>query len=183
LSRVEVAFVSTNTISVHLNVDQAPNGRGNYTGERLARERPKVYRQIIELVAQGVLLNRIARQCAVSRHTIRAVREHEAAPIAQRKTEILGAAMRVATASIHRIEDELAAGKIKGAQLIPVFGVSVDKLVPLSNDPMQIQVSHQLSHTYDLGRQLNERLADLARRLEQRSTPAAHAESPATQPA
>jgi|GEM_PF-5536596 len=59
---------------------QSPNMLGNYTGERLTRERPKVYRQIIELVAQGVSLNRIARQCAVSRRTIRAVGEHDARP-------------------------------------------------------------------------------------------------------
>jgi len=164
-------------------VDQSRNGQGNYTGERLAGERPKVYRQIIELVAQGVSFNRIARQCAVSRHTIRAVREHEAVPIAQRKQEILGTAVRVASASIHRIEDELAAGKIKGTQLVPVFGVSVDKLVALSNDPMQVHVSHQVSQTHDLGRNLYERLDDLARRLRQPRTLDAQPEPPAVQPA
>src|SRR5258707_14898225 len=140
---------------------QSPNMLGNYTGERLASERPKVYRQIIELVAQCVSLNRIARQCAVSRRTIRAVREHEAVPIAQRKQEILGTAVRVASASIDRIEDELAAGKIKGTQLVPVFGVSVDKLALLSADPQQIQVTH----THIPGPNLFERLEALARRL------------------
>jgi len=163
---------------------QSPNMLGNYTGERLARERPKVYRQIIELVAQGVSLNRIARQCAVSRHTVRAVREHEAVPIAQRKQEILGMAVRVASASIHRIEDELAAGKIKGTQLVPVFGVSVDKLVALSNDPMQIHVSHQVSRTHDLGQNLCRRLDELAARLTQPRTIEAAAVQPLTaQPA
>jgi hypothetical protein len=103
LSRVELASISTNTTSVHLNVEQGRNGRGNYTGERLARERPKVYRQIIELLAQGV-------------------------------------------------------------SLVPVFGVSVDKLVALSNDPMQVQVSH--TQTHDLGRNLYARLEQLAQRLQ-----------------
>jgi hypothetical protein len=159
---------------------QSQNGQGNYTGERLARERPQVYGQIIELIAQGVSLNRIARQCGVSRHTIRAVREHEAIPIAQRKQEILGTAVRVATASIHRIEDELAAGKIKGTQLVPVFGVSVDKLVALSNDPMQIQVSH----TIDPGPNLYAKLDSLAQRLAPKPrTIDAHAEPPAALPA
>ncbi len=91
--------------------------------------------------------------------------------------------MRVASASIHRIEDELAAGKIKGTQLVPVFGVSVDKLVALSNDPMQVHVSHQVSQTHDLGRNLYERLDDLARRLRQPRTLDAQPEPPAVQPA
>jgi hypothetical protein len=65
-------------------------------------------------------------------------RDVKAVPIGQRKQAILGTAARVASASIHRIGDELAAGKIKGMQLVPVFGVSVDKLVALSDDPMQV---------------------------------------------
>jgi hypothetical protein len=165
-----------------LNVDRSQNGqsfnrakvKAKYTGERLARERPRVYRQIIELVAQGTSLNRIARQCAVSRHTIRAVREHEAVTVSQRKQEILRAAARVASASIERIEDELAAGKIKGTQLVPVFGVSVDKMAALANDPMQVQVTH--THTHDLGADLHRRLDELAARLQPRTLEAAAAQ-------
>jgi len=49
-------------------------------------------------------------------------------------------------------------------QYVPVFGVSVDKLVALSNDPMQVQVSH--TQTHDLGRNLYARLEQLAQRLQ-----------------
>jgi hypothetical protein len=82
---------------------------------------------------------------------------------------------------VFRIEDELATGKIK---LVPVFGVSVDKLVALSNDPMQIYVSHQVSHTHDLGRNLYDRLDELAARLTQPRTIETAAVQPLTaQPA
>jgi hypothetical protein len=79
-------------------------------------------------------------------------------------------ATRVASASIERIEDELAAGKMKGTQLVPVFGVSVDKLAALSNDAMQVQV--QVQHTHDLGSQLHERLNRLHAALTRPASPA-----------
>ena len=112
-------------------------------------------------------------------YTIRAVRENEAIPIAQRKQEIMGAALRVATASIHRIEDELAAGKIKGTQLVPVFGVSVDKLALLSNDPTQVNVTH----THEPGPNLYQKLNELAQRLSKPRTIDARAEPSAALPA
>jgi hypothetical protein len=89
--------------------------------------------------------------------------------------------VRVASVSIDRIEDELAAGKIKGTQLVPVFGVSVDKLIALSNDPMKIHVSHQVSQTHDLGRNLYDRLNELAAPSQNSGPINAHAEPPAAQ--
>lgn len=70
--------------------------KGNFTGQRLARDRPKVYRQVIALLAQGASAAKIAKLCGVSRNTVAAVREVEAQTIEQHKQTILATAARVA---------------------------------------------------------------------------------------
>jgi DNA-binding CsgD family transcriptional regulator len=116
--------------------------RGNHTGERL---HPPVYRKVVELLAQGVSANQISRKLRVSRHTIRAVKAREAVPIAQRKKELAVSAARVAQMAIEQIEDEVAEGNIRGMQLVPTFGVMVDKVIALdeqsgSGIPIDIRV-------------------------------------------
>ena len=52
----------------------APKGsQARYTGELLLRTRPKVYRQIIRLLSEGVSANQICKLCHVTRETVRAV--------------------------------------------------------------------------------------------------------------
>ena len=121
--------------------------KGAFTGQRLARERPKVYRQVIALIAQGTSDARIAKLCRVSRNTVAAVRQAEAQTIEQRKQTILATAARVAELGFERIEEELAAGSIKGAQLVPVAGMSVDKVLALSGDP-KIRIQHEHAHVH-----------------------------------
>jgi hypothetical protein len=75
--------------------------------------------------------------------------------------------VRVAQASIEQLEDDVAAGKIKGAQLVPVFGVFVDKLQALSGDPaLRIAVDHAHQHIHVLlsNQSFDEILAALSRR-------------------
>jgi len=118
-------------------MSEANNGQslpkqGNYTGERLARQRPRIY-----------------RACHVTRESVRAVERREAESISARKQELAASAARVAQASIEQLEDDVAAGKIKGAQLVPVFGVCVDKLQALSGDPaLRIAVDHAHAHIH-----------------------------------
>ena len=124
--------------------------KGAFTGQRLARERPRVYRQVIALVAQGTSDSRIARLCRVSRNTVAAVKQAEAQTIEQRKQTILATAARVAELGFERIEEELAAGNFKGVQLVPVAGMSVDKVLALSGDPtIRIQHDHRHLHRHD----------------------------------
>jgi transcriptional regulator with XRE-family HTH domain len=153
--------------------------KGNFTGQRLARDRPKVYRQVIALLAQGTSDAKIARLCGVSRNTVAAVRQVEVRTIEQRKQTILATAARVAELGFERIEEELAAGNIKGAQLVPVAGMATDKVVLLSNDPQQIQ----LACTLEPGPNLYEKLTALANAINARSaaprTIGARAEPPA----
>jgi hypothetical protein len=135
-------------------MNEANNGRplsqqGNYTGERLARERPHIYRAVMRLLSEATSARKICRSCHVTRETVRAVERREAESISARKQELAVIAARVAQASIEQIEDDLAAGRIKGAQLVPVFGVCVDKLQALSGDPaLRIAFDHSHEHIH-----------------------------------
>jgi hypothetical protein len=83
--------------------------------------------------------------CRVSRNTVAAVKQAEAQTIEQRKQTILATAARVAELGFERIEEELAAGNIKGVQLVPVAGMSVDKVLALSGD-LTIRIQHEHRH-------------------------------------
>jgi len=131
------------------NNGQSLSQRGNYTGERLARERPNIYREVMRLLSESTSARKICRACHVTRETVRAVGRREAESISARKQELAVIAARVAQASIEQIEDDVAAGKIKGVQLVPVFGVCVDKLQALSGDPaLRIALDHSHQHIH-----------------------------------
>jgi hypothetical protein len=110
---------------------------GQYTGERLMRERPRAYREILRRLANGESQRRICRDLHVHAGTIRNLRVLEAQTIAIRKQSLSAIAARIAQSSAEQIEDQLAAGKFKGSQLIPVFGVAVDKLLLLAGEPTE----------------------------------------------
>ncbi len=141
-----------------------PRPKGNYTGERLLRERPRIYRELMRLLSEGVSARKICRACYVTRETVRAVEAREAESISARKQELAASAARVAQASIDQIEDAVAAGKIKGVQLVPVFGVCVDKLQALSGDPALVirhEHDHQHIHAHIKAMTFDEQLAEL----------------------
>jgi hypothetical protein len=119
---------------------------GNYTGERLARERPKIYRRIVSLLALGKGTRAIMRECSVHNGTIAAVKRNEAVAIATRKQSLANISARVAQTAIEQIEDNLAHNKYSPQSLVPVFGVAVDKLLLLSGDPqLTIQHNHEVT--------------------------------------
>src|SRR5438552_9890680 len=99
--------------SQSLSLPDRPRPKGNYTGERLLRERPRVYREVMRLLSEGISARKICRACRVTRETVRAVEAREAKSISARKQEIAASAARVAQASIEQIEDAVAARKIK----------------------------------------------------------------------
>ena len=79
-------------------MSQANNGQslskqGNYTGERLARDRPHVYRGVMRLLSEGTSARRICRACHVTRETVRAVERREAESISARKQELAATSM------------------------------------------------------------------------------------------
>lgn len=62
---------------------------GEFTGERLHRDRPEIYQAIVRMTAEGLSISATARALRVSRNTVCAVREREAVPIEQEKKEVL----------------------------------------------------------------------------------------------
>jgi hypothetical protein len=62
---------------------------GEFTGERLFRDRPEIYQAIVRMTAEGLSISAAARALRVSRNTVCAVREREAVPIEQEKKEVL----------------------------------------------------------------------------------------------
>ena len=107
--------------------------KGNNTGETVRRTRPQTYREIVRLLGAGVAVRKIARLLKVSPDTINAISAHAARDISAVKQDIRAISARIAFGAAEQIEDELAAGAIKGTQLVPVYGVAVDKVVSLSD--------------------------------------------------
>jgi hypothetical protein len=62
---------------------------GEFTGERLFRDRLEIYQAIVRMTAEGLSISATARALRVSRNTVCAVREREAVPIEQEKKEVL----------------------------------------------------------------------------------------------
>ena len=104
--------------------------RGRFTGERLLRERPRVYRKVVELLAEpGVSINQITKLCRVSEHTVRAVRDREAISIAERKQRLMSIFGNVAEIGAERMEE--LAGKASLRDAGTTAGIATDKLLPL----------------------------------------------------
>ena len=82
------------SLPVCLNMIESNNGqalsptqdnRPRYTGERLLRERPKIYRQVVRLLGEGWSANKICGWCHVTRETVQAVEKREANVIRHRE--------------------------------------------------------------------------------------------------
>src|SRR5215469_17603646 len=105
--------------------------KGSYAGERLSVRKAQ---GIINALARGEPVERIARQLHTSKHTVMAVREREWHDIARRKQLIAASAARLAANGFDRLNAEMDAGNIKGALLVPVTGMATDKVIALSGD-------------------------------------------------
>jgi hypothetical protein len=83
-----------------------PKRKANYTGERLLRERPRVYRKVVELLAEPreqMSIREICRRCHVTDDTVKAVEKRETVPIAARKQALLSIATNVAQVAAERM--------------------------------------------------------------------------------
>jgi len=104
--------------------------KGRFTGERLLRERPRVYRKVVELLAEpGMSINQITKFCRVSEHTVRAVRDREAISIAERKQRLMSIFGNVAELGAERMEE--LAGKANLRDAGTTAGIATDKLLAL----------------------------------------------------
>lgn len=83
--------------------------------------------------------------------------ERESRQIAERKQELLDQSLRIARRAANKIEEKLDGAPLN--QLIPAFGVAIDKVASLSGDPLT-QANQQHLHLHlepvDLIGQFNE---------------------------
>lgn len=62
---------------------------GEFTGERLHRDRPGIYAAVVRMAAEGQSISATARALGVSRNTVCAVREREGISVEQERKELL----------------------------------------------------------------------------------------------
>jgi hypothetical protein len=152
---------------------QSPNGqsrsepeqskpKGRFTGERLLRERPRVYRKVVELLAEpGMSINQITKFCRVSEHTVRAVRDREAISIAERKQRLMSIFGSVAELGAERMEELAGKASLRDAGI--TAGIATDKLLALTQDPQSQLNNHLHVHleSIDIMGQFNQMLKQL----------------------
>jgi orotate phosphoribosyltransferase-like protein len=104
--------------------------KGRFTGDRLLRERPRVYRKVVELLAEpGMSVNQITKLCRVSEHTVRAVRDREAVSIAERKQRLISIFGNVAELGAERMEELAPHATLRDAGM--AAGIATDKVLAL----------------------------------------------------
>jgi hypothetical protein len=131
-----------------LNIIQPKNGQDPFASNRIvtralepkrhnAKLCPLVIRErIVNALAAGDSKFHIAKALRVSRNTVSAVAEQEWFKVEQRKARIAAQAELAATRAFERINNKLdSPDDIPLNILVPVAGVSVDKLLALRGDP------------------------------------------------
>jgi hypothetical protein len=128
---------------------EVKEGRGEHknrilkhTGERLARERPRLYRLVAAMLSEQVSKRQIRRTTLCDFYTINSVERREAESIQTLKKRIASTTAKVCKMSIDRIEEELRDMPIN--QVPVVFGITADKLLTMTGDPSFI-VEHRLT--------------------------------------
>jgi hypothetical protein len=158
------------------NNDQAlsptRDNRPRYTGELLLCTRPKIYRQIVRLLSEGVSANQICKLCHVTRETVRAVERREAAEISARKKSIIGILSNVAERGAERMEETIGAASLRDAAI--GTGVAVDKLLALTGQlpGVNLAVVNMPSETERQEmRNIDAKLCEIAARLKPTAPP------------
>jgi Homeodomain-like domain len=102
------------------------------------------YRKVVELLAEpGMSINQITKFCRVSEHTVRAVRDREAIPIAERKERLVSILGNVAELAAERMEELAPHATLRDAGM--AAGIATDKLLALLGEtggsvPVQINL-------------------------------------------
>jgi hypothetical protein len=139
----------------------------NGTTQRLC---PLVIRErIVNALANGDSQRAIARHLQVSPNTVRAVAEEEWRQVDARKARIAAQAERAATKAFDLLNQKLDSDgdKITVNQLVPIAGVSVDKLLALRGDPnfrIAFDQPHHHIHAHITENTYQELLARLPRK-------------------
>jgi len=121
-------------------VSPTHDNRPRYTGERLLRERPKIYRQVVRLLGEGWSANKICKWCHVTRETVRAVERREAVEISARKKSIIGILGNVAELGASRMEETIGVAGLRDAAI--GTGIAVDKMLALTGQLPSVQIAN-----------------------------------------
>ena len=158
-SQGELALPSSSTLPA--SFFEESETRQEWTGERLAKQRPETYRQIVGLLAEGLGVKRIAKILEVSIHTVQAVRDREPEPIATLKERVAADCRRVSGLCLESIREELLDGRrIAPRDAAWIAGVLIDKAELLSGSPTsRVRIEDGPSHldVVDLFEQLRDR--------------------------
>jgi hypothetical protein len=142
------------------------DNRPRYTGERLLRERPKIYRQVVRLLGEGWSSNKICKWCHVTRETVRAVERREAVEISARKKSIIGILSTVAELGAARMEETISKASLRDAAI--GTGIAVDKMLALTSQTPSLQIANIVMPSEEERAErskVHARLDDIARRL------------------
>ena len=116
------------------------DARPRYTGERLLRERPKIYRQIVRLLGEGWSSNKICKFCHVTRETVRAVERRETTEISARRKSIVGILGNVAELGAGRMEETIGDASLRDATI--GTGVAIDKILALTGQMPTVNIAN-----------------------------------------
>jgi transposase-like protein len=106
---------------------------GDFTGERLFRDRPGVYAAVVRMCAEGMSISATARALGVSRNTVCAVRDREGFSIEQDKKELLRDLRRAGRLSVEKVIELLP--DVKSAKDAAITAaVMIDKQQLLSGE-------------------------------------------------
>ena len=99
---------------------------GEFTGERLFRDRPAVYAAAVRMIAEGLSISAAARALGISRNTICAVRDREGVSVEQEKKDLLRDLNRASRLGVEKVLELLPETKSAKDAAI-VAAVMIDK--------------------------------------------------------
>lgn len=109
---------------------------GDYTGARLWRDRPAIYRSVVRALAEGCSYRAIARAYSVAYRTVRAVAKREGVTIATDKQELGEVCITAARAGAERLAEEIDSVPLN--VLPTAIGILTDKALLLNEQATQI---------------------------------------------
>ena len=127
-----------------------------------------VRQRIVNALANGDSKRAIARGLRVSNNTVTAIAEQEWQQVDARKQRIVAQCERNATLAADQLAERLETEKLSANQLVPVFGVSVDKMLALTGQLPLVQMANVIMPTPEERAQreaIDQKLDEITRRL------------------
>jgi len=156
-------------------MNQPNNGNSLSRAPRLMPKRHKgkycpvpIRQGIVNALANGDSKRAIARGLRVSNNTVTAIAEQEWQQVDARKQRIVAQCERNATLAADQLAERLETEKLSANQLVPVFGVSVDKMLALTGQLPFVQIANVILPTPEERAKLDaidSRLDEITRRL------------------